>query len=219
MAVTQNPHIGRSQNSFSTAVFSKWKDKNTMRAKPLSVANPRTIPQQTQRNKFALLNTQELKQIPTYRIGFANLVTRMTEMNAFLQQNLKDATVVTTAPEVQYVPGAAKYAMGSLALTPSLDAVSTKTDCTISWDGGIHGIQGNQEVTDLLMSQIVVTRAGEIIGTFFSVGEVDRSDAELIVTYPENLTNGDIATVSANFYSTDKKRVSNTQHLLQYTAA
>ena len=52
MAVTQNPHIGRSKNAFATAVFTTWKGRNVMKGKPISVHNPDTPAQKKQRSAF-----------------------------------------------------------------------------------------------------------------------------------------------------------------------
>ncbi len=49
LAITQNPIIGRAKNQAGGMVFSKMYDKNVIRAKPLSVANPNTPAQQRQR--------------------------------------------------------------------------------------------------------------------------------------------------------------------------
>lgn len=55
MAVIQNPIIGRAKNKFSNAIFSTWVGKNVLRSKPLSVANPRTDRQITNRERIAFL--------------------------------------------------------------------------------------------------------------------------------------------------------------------
>ena len=52
MAVTQNPHIGRSKNAFATAVLTTWKGRNVMKGKPISVHNPDTPAQKKQRSAF-----------------------------------------------------------------------------------------------------------------------------------------------------------------------
>lgn len=218
MAVTQNPHIGRSKNSFSTAVFSKWKNKNTMRAKPITVANPNTIPQQTQRNKFALLNSPILRSLESHKIGFNSYTDRMTEMNAFVSLN-KDNVQVTVAPDVELNTEDLIFAQGSLTPTASLDANPSTEKTTFSWDNHADGLSGNQEVTDLLMCQAIITKDGELIASEFSIGQKDRSDTSYELIYSDPLTSGQKVDVYANFYSADKKRVSNTQYLGSYTQA
>lgn len=53
MARVQNTLIGRASGSVGEVVFLTWKGINVTRAKPSSVYNPDTIPQQRQRNTFA----------------------------------------------------------------------------------------------------------------------------------------------------------------------
>lgn len=216
MAVTQNPHIGRSKNSFSTAVFSKWKNKNTMRAKPITVANPNTIPQQRQRNKFALLNSPILRSLESHKVGFNSYTDRMTEMNAFVSLN-KDNVQVTTDPDVELITEDLIFAQGSLTPTASLGCGLGNGSAQFSWDHTTEDLSGNQEMTDLLMCQAVVTRAGELIASEFAVGQADRADGTYTLTFADELTVGDRVDAYANFYSSDKKRVSNTQYMGTFT--
>lgn len=52
MTKIQNPIIGRARGSAGGMTFAKQFDKNTMRAKPFEVANPKTSAQTNQRNFF-----------------------------------------------------------------------------------------------------------------------------------------------------------------------
>lgn len=56
MTKVQNPIIGRARGSAGGMTFAKQFDKNTMRAKPFEVANPKTAAQTNQRHYFATLS-------------------------------------------------------------------------------------------------------------------------------------------------------------------
>lgn len=54
MATTQNPVTGRMSGKFANAVFSTQYSQNIMKAKPLSVRNPQTTGQTTQRSLMSV---------------------------------------------------------------------------------------------------------------------------------------------------------------------
>jgi hypothetical protein len=84
-AVTQNPITGRTKNAYGPAIFSKWKDKNTMRTKPVSVANPNTIPQQNARAKMSFLSKLMVQMGAWFDYGFPTFIGSMTRRNAFVK--------------------------------------------------------------------------------------------------------------------------------------
>ena len=52
--------LGGFSGKVGTVIGSTWKDVSYMRAMAISVSNPRTPKQQTQRGKFALINCKLL---------------------------------------------------------------------------------------------------------------------------------------------------------------
>lgn len=87
MSKIQNPVIGRAKGSAGGMTFAKQFDKNTMRAKPFEVANPKTQGQTTQRDFFkqvqeivASVSPEELRSL------FGNMPKGMSRRNALSKQ-------------------------------------------------------------------------------------------------------------------------------------
>jgi len=95
MAIVQNPITGRTKKKFGTAVFAKQFGKNTMRTKPIEVANPRTLKQREQRAKFSLMVELSRYILSFIRIGFKQVAIGMSEFNSFMKTNIKE--VITGA--------------------------------------------------------------------------------------------------------------------------
>ena len=96
MAIVQNPITGRSRKKFGNAVFSKFYDKNIIRAKPNSVKNPKTPGQVNQRSKFKLMVATSRTLLGMIRISFQNMAKNKSAFNAFMQTNIK--TAITGTP-------------------------------------------------------------------------------------------------------------------------
>lgn len=87
MSKIQNPVIGRAKGSAGGMTFAKQFDKNTMRAKPFEVANPKTEGQTKQRDFFkqvqeivAGVSPEELRSL------FGNMPKGMSRRNALSKQ-------------------------------------------------------------------------------------------------------------------------------------
>ena len=93
MAIVQNPITGRSRKKFGTAVFSKQYGKNTMRAKPLDVKNPKTVGQVKQRNKFSIVVEMIRQVLPLINEVYAGSLKRMSPYNKVTSINVKTAFV------------------------------------------------------------------------------------------------------------------------------
>lgn len=93
MAVVQNPLIGSAKNKIGGTVFQKWKNKNVLRTKPLTVANPRTLAQQKQRVKMSVLVSMMRLFLPTLKEAFNEVIAAITAPNAFISANMPAITV------------------------------------------------------------------------------------------------------------------------------
>lgn len=87
MARVQNTLIGRASGSVGEVVFLTWRLINVTRSKPSSVANPDTILQQQQRNRFGATVAlyRILKEI--LAVGLKNRNRKMTLFNFFQRLN------------------------------------------------------------------------------------------------------------------------------------
>lgn len=149
MAVTQNPHIGRSKGAFATAIFSKWKDKNVMRGKPITVANPRTPAQILQRKKFAVTTAVALRPIGATKAGFNSRTQSQTYVNACVSENLKNAILVDNQNEPYIDWPNWTNSVGDL--TNGITSVTSNGDkATVQWENTLNDLQGNQSADDQL---------------------------------------------------------------------
>ena len=90
MAIVQNPITGRTRKKFGTAVFSKHYENNTMRSKPIQVANPRTEGQVLQRSKFAQTVDLIRQVLPVVNDAYSNTLKNMSPFNKIVSLNVKN---------------------------------------------------------------------------------------------------------------------------------
>jgi len=91
MAIVQNPITGRTRKKFGTAVFSKHYEQNTMRTRPMQVANPRTEGQVMQRSKFAQTVDLIRQVLPVVNDAYSNTLKNMSPFNKIVSLNAKNA--------------------------------------------------------------------------------------------------------------------------------
>jgi hypothetical protein len=90
MAIVQNPITGRTRKKFGTAVFSKHYENNTMRSKPIQVANPKTEGQVRQRSKFAQTVDLIRQVLPVVNDAYSNTLKNMSPFNKIVSLNIKN---------------------------------------------------------------------------------------------------------------------------------
>jgi hypothetical protein len=82
--------LGKFQGSKGNLTFQNWKGLNTVRQKPVNVANPRTEAQQLNRTAFRQTSTLAAKLRPALALGFGNAGGRFTIFNWFHKKNRKN---------------------------------------------------------------------------------------------------------------------------------
>lgn len=88
MAIVQNPITGRSSGQFANAIFQTLLGKNVLRSKPLSIQNPRTLGQLTQRARFAFIVQFLRAFLSIIRIGFKLKAIGQNAFNACISYNV-----------------------------------------------------------------------------------------------------------------------------------
>ena len=101
MAIVQNHITGRTRKKFGTAVFSKNYEQNTMRTKPMQVANPRTEGQVRQRSKFAQTVDLIRQVLPVVNDAYSNTLKNMSPFNKIVSLNVK-AIFAEGSNEIDY---------------------------------------------------------------------------------------------------------------------
>lgn len=142
MSVVQNPLIGSARNKVGGVIFQRWKNKNVLRTKPLTVANPDTLPQQKQRTKMTyLVGIMRLLQASLLS-AFREMTQGMTAPNAFIGANMQALTVndslVVTVNDGNFVAAKGTLLPGSGGSIED----STVAGFEISWDDNSNGSTG-----------------------------------------------------------------------------
>lgn len=89
MAVIKRGILGGFQNKIGNVVGSSWKGISTMRALPISVANPRTAAQTGQRTKFGAVARMASAILPTIvKPLWDRFAQRESGYNAFIRTNI-----------------------------------------------------------------------------------------------------------------------------------
>lgn len=149
MAITQNPHIGRTSGKFSTAVFSTVLGKNVMRSKALFVANPQTLPQQKVRTKLSALSALAKLFNRAVAIGFNDDAVSMYPRNYFVKTNYAAVTVSNLlVPTIDYTE--LSVSKGGLCTIANPVADIDGTDIDYSWDCHADVIDPDWELAILI---------------------------------------------------------------------
>jgi hypothetical protein len=91
MAIVQNPIIGKAKQKFGNAVFSTQVGKNTLRTKPLSIKNPRSIVQVAYRNHLKTLVALLRPLKDDINTAYGSSVKGMSPFNRVISINMKQA--------------------------------------------------------------------------------------------------------------------------------
>lgn len=130
-------------------VFSNWKGKRYVHSKPVKISNPRTAAQINQRARFTTV-IQFLQPLKAFlRIGFKSKTSKMSEFNAAMSYNLKNA-ISGTYPDFGIDYSRAMVSRGNLpgALDPEVK-VTTEGEIEFIW-------RNNSIVVDAMADDMVL---------------------------------------------------------------
>lgn len=185
-----------------TVVGSSWKDVSYMRALAISVSNPRTPKQQTQRGKFAMSMTFLRAIIPYVRVGYKPYALGRSAFNAAMSYILRHA-ITGTAPQLEVDYERVLVARGTLM--PVFNAAAALADgkLTLTWKD--NSKMGDALSTDLAMPLVYNKARGE---AYYDLEAATRADATLALELPDNWADDALAVFLA-FHSADGSRVTN----------
>ena len=104
MAITQNPIIGASRGKLANVTFSKWKNKNVLKSKPIVVSNPRSSLQVGQRTRHSFLVMFARLVIPIIKLSMKELAISMSEYNYYIQANSNNVVVSPSGTASMLLP-------------------------------------------------------------------------------------------------------------------
>lgn len=180
MAVIKQGILGGFQNKVGSVIGSSWKGIAVMKAKPLSVANPRTVGQVAQRNKFG-----GLAQFLSPMVGtickplWDRFAGQKSGYNAMLQANINNVTDEGWPSGILFQLSRGKITKTDVATAP---VVGQPYQVTLSWDTAVSGVQSATDelfvmVTRTLSgdswsaSAVAIRSAGTVVIDFDAIGE------------------------------------------------
>lgn len=197
--------LGGLSGSIGTVVGSSWKGIPVVKTKPLSVANPQTAAQTTQRSKFSQV------------VAFATVILagiikplwdrfaiKQSGYNAFVQANIDqfDATGLVT-------PAGLVISKGKMEKTAidSVSATAGDANLDLLWtdDSG----EGYKQATDKAFAVVYNETSGAIN---FEDGGDSRSGEQVGIVLDANLVSGDVLHCWLAFRRADGTIVSNTAY-------
>jgi hypothetical protein len=206
MSVVQNPIVGRSSGKFSNAIFSKWKNKNTLRSKPLVVNQPNTPAQLTQRAVFKAAVSYTRQLLTFLRLSLKSVSSSMSEFNYFLKKLIPaiDRTTFVLNPalmeELQFSSGVLPGFQNASADTPGPLGVS------LVWDDDY--LLPLRNTTDVAIFVSYNTVSGEF--QFFDDDILFTAGGATIIPAGES---GDATLVYILTADADRKVFSNSQYV------
>lgn len=199
--------LGGFSGRVGTVVGSTWKKVSYMRALALSVANPRTLPQQEQRTRFALTLAFLRTLTPYLRVGYKPQTQTRTAFNAAMSYNIRYA-LTGEFPDIGVDYRRVMVARGSL--TPVFDVTVTKEDGKIAMAWTDNSGMGDAFATDLAMPLAYNKKRSLAVYDFAAA---TRGDAALELALPADWGDDPVAVYLA-FRSEDNRTVTNSICLL-----
>lgn len=206
MAIIQNPIVGRMHGTLGNAIASKWKGRNTLRSKALTVANPQTDAQMKQRAKFDIVLGFARLFSAMLRVGFKEVATTISQYNAFMSENMLNDFLAYVSNAWVADPSKMVVAKGSLDTTELSSTASSASANTITLNFGTTA-SGNQSNGD----KIYIFAGSDTYGGLSS-GSVARNDGTAVVTMSGNVLTGDVIYGYYFFVSADGRKVSNSAY-------
>jgi hypothetical protein len=206
MATVQNPITGRSKGKFANAIFSKWKGRNTLRSKPLEVANPQSPAQVQQRDSFAASMAFARAIAAIVYVGFAQFKDTISEFNAFMKYAY-EGWVDKTGPAPAFAfdwPNliVSKGPIASVAIS-SITSADASANIVVNYPSTILG--SGQSLSDLAYV-VAYNETQDMVG--YVAGTNDRQDGSTTVTMSSPNSAGDVLYCYLFFKSIDSLDVS-----------
>ena len=205
--------LGGVSGKVANVVGANWKGIDYLRAKPLSVRNPRTQLQVNQRTKFSLVLRFLQPNLNFIKIGYKNFSVKKSQFNSAMSYILNNA-ITGTFPDYVIDYSLAYLSRGSLsgAMNPVFD-LSTPGQVEFSWDD--NSGEGSALPTDKVMVVAYNPFKGESV---FITSGATRADLSQIVALP-NSYSGDGLEMFISFMNAEETQISNSIYIGSGTAS
>jgi len=203
MAIVKESPIGVVSGKLGQIAGGKWKGINYLRVLPGSVANPQTLKQLTQRQKFSVTIgfINPIRQF--LKIGFKNYAVQMTPANAAFSWNIEHA-ILGTYPNFTIDYPNALVSRGEVA--PALNQAAASTvagTIAFTWDDNTGEIKGLSTDKTLLLAYNPAKHQSVAI-----IELAERADGTQTITVPDSFS-GDLVQCYIAFTGQDGIDVSN----------
>jgi hypothetical protein len=205
--------LGGVSGKVANVVGARWKGIDYIRAKPQSVANPRTLAQVNQRTKFALVLRFLQPNLNFIRVGYKNYAVKKSQFNSAMSYVLNNAiTGVSPSFDIDY--SLALLTRGNLtgALNPVFN-LSTTGQVKFYWDDNSN--EGSALATDKVMVVVYNPTKGESV--YLTEGTA-RTDMSQTVVIP-NSYSGDDLHMFISFINFEETQISNSIYIGSGTAS
>ncbi len=179
MGVINKGILGGVSGKVGNVVGGNWKGIDSLRSLPASVANPKTLKQQTQRAKFTTILNFLKPLTSLLAIGYKNYANGMTGFNVAMSYNVKNA-ITGTYPSFTVNYPVAQISKGNLtgASTPTV-ASTVARNIVFTWQNNAG--TGNALATD---TAILVAFFPTINEAVYQVTTIGRSAATATLNCP-----------------------------------
>ena len=205
--------LGGVSGKVANVVGARWKGIDYIRAKPQSVANPRTLLQVNQRTKFALVLRFLQPNLNFIKIGYKNYAVKKSQFNSAMSFILNNA-IIGVSPDFEIDYSLALLSRGNLAgaSNPVFD-LTTPGQVQFSWDD--NSTDGNALATDKVMVVAYNPLKGESV--YLTEGAT-RADLSQTVIIPNSYA-GDDLQLFISFMNAEETQLSNSIYIGSGTAS
>ena len=205
--------LGGVSGKVANVVGARWKGIDYIRAKPQSVANPRTLLQVNQRTKFALVLRFLQPNLNFIKIGYKNYAVKKSQFNSAMSFILNNA-IIGVSPDFEIDYSLALLSRGNLAgaLNPVFD-LTTPGQVQFSWDD--NSTDGNALATDKVMVVAFNPLKGESV--YLTEGAT-RADLSQTIIIPNSYA-GDDLQLFISFMNAEETQLSNSIYIGSGTAS
>jgi len=198
--------LGGFSGQVGTVVGASWKGISYMRSLPLSIRNPRTLAQRSQRSKFAL-TLRLLQPINALlRSGWKLYARGQSPFNSAMSFMLANA-IRGAYPDYSIDPAKVLVSRGSLTPAAGALAVAVDNNIEFSWDDN-SGVNAAKQTDKALIAIINADKNQAITDD----AGAERMSKTQTVSLPSNWS-GDEVQVYLGFISEDGKEVANSVYL------
>ena len=206
MGIIKRGILGGVANKIGNVVGSSWKGIATLRSLPLSVANPRTLAQRTNRNSFSIMSKLGSQVLATVCQPLWNRdAKQMSGFNAYVMNNKR-------AYDEDWVAWLANPIMskGNLSATLSNAGINDGgANLVLVFDTSLKNPQDSND--DIVYMQVIHQNNSNPAKPSFEakgfITNARRSEGHVTVTNPFETSEGDKLILSLSFKSADGREV------------